>query len=40
MKKVIALYDIEKYLKEGDNSYIAIVSHTHETDKFHSSESH
>ena len=33
-KKVINYDDIEKYLEEGDHSYIAIVSHTHETDKF------
>ena len=33
-KKVINYDDIEKYIEEGDHSYIAIVSHTHETDKF------
>ena len=33
-KKVINYDDIEKYLEEGDHTYIAIVSHTHETDKF------
>ena len=33
-KKVINYNDIEKYLEEGDHTYIAIVSHTHETDKF------
>jgi xanthine dehydrogenase accessory factor len=34
-EKIIINYDeIEKYLEEGDHSYIAIVSHTHETDKF------
>lgn len=32
-KKVINYDEIEKYLEEGDHSYIAIVSHTHETDK-------
>ena len=33
-KKVISYDDIEKYVEEGDHSYIAIVSHTLETDKF------
>jgi xanthine dehydrogenase accessory factor len=33
-KKVINFDDIENHLEEGDHSYIAIVSHTHETDKF------
>ncbi|MCK7522939.1 MAG: XdhC family protein [Ignavibacteriales bacterium] len=33
-KKVINYDDIEKYLEEGDHTYIAIVSHTHQTDKF------
>ncbi len=33
-KKIISYDDIESYLEEGDHSYIAIVSHTHETDKF------
>jgi xanthine dehydrogenase accessory factor len=33
-KKVINYDEIEKYIEEGDHSYIAIVSHTHETDKF------
>lgn len=33
-KKVIGYDNIENYLEEGEHSYIAIVSHTHETDKF------
>lgn len=33
-KKVINYDDIVKYIEEGDHSYIAIVSHTYETDKF------
>ena len=34
-EKIIADYtEVDKFLKEGDNTYIAIVSHTHETDKF------
>jgi xanthine dehydrogenase accessory factor len=32
-KRVINYDEIEKYLEEGDHSYIVIVSHTHETDK-------
>lgn len=34
-EKIIADYtEVDKFLKEGDNAYIAIVSHTHESDKF------
>ncbi|NWF89563.1 MAG: XdhC family protein [Ignavibacteriaceae bacterium] len=32
-KKVISYNEILNHLDEGDHSYIAIVSHTHETDK-------
>lgn len=34
VKKVISYDNIEKYLEEGDHSYITIVSHTHKTDMF------
>ena len=34
-EKIITNYDeIDKHLHDGDHSYVAIVSHTHETDKY------